>query len=341
MAITPTAGATANTILAGASFLIFPSGTLTNLQTVIVCVSIDGTSTVSNISDSSGTNLYTFRSGVTNGSSVRSEIWSANITAPTASRTINVVFSSSSLASAAYEEYAGVSSIGNIATPATGTNAYPDALVLTQDSNNWVVGALAVDTNSGDTFSTFEGIIRQSIIPTLTTSSTALVDNTGIPVATYSCGIRVSNATRVWAATGLELRTGGTPVIITDSVAFVAPVMSPSYIPAPQIRSFIPAPQFKATTIGNALVNVAYSFTFLINNGGVTPYSFSIVDGTLPQGLTLNQLTGVISGTPTVLGVSAFTLLVEDRNGWGQLQTFSLQIVSTFATGGGSYTFVS
>src|SRR5437762_242950 len=34
--------------------------------------------------------------------------------------------------------------------------------------------------------------------------------------------------------------------------------------------------------------------------GGATPYSFSVVDGSLPSGLSLNSTTGYVTGTPTV-----------------------------------------
>ena len=46
--------------------------------------------------------------------------------------------------------------------------------------------------------------------------------------------------------------------------------------------------------------------------GGKTPYTWSIVDGSLPPGLTLNSTTGVISGTPTTLGNYIFMVQVTD-----------------------------
>ena len=41
----------------------------------------------------------------------------------------------------------------------------------------------------------------------------------------------------------------------------------------------------------------------LVATGGVPPYTFSIVSGSLPPGLTLNTSTGAITGTPTTAGV--------------------------------------
>ncbi|MHC4714723.1 MAG: Ig domain-containing protein, partial [Planctomycetota bacterium] len=60
-------------------------------------------------------------------------------------------------------------------------------------------------------------------------------------------------------------------------------------------------------------MDVAYSET-LAATGGVTPYSWSIVSGSLPTGLSLNSGTGEISGTPTTGGTSNFTVRATDSN---------------------------
>jgi len=48
--------------------------------------------------------------------------------------------------------------------------------------------------------------------------------------------------------------------------------------------------------------------------GGAQPYTWSILSGGLPPGLTLSS-TGVISGTPTIAGGFAFTMQVRDQLG--------------------------
>jgi hypothetical protein len=50
---------------------------------------------------------------------------------------------------------------------------------------------------------------------------------------------------------------------------------------------------------------------------GQPPYTWGFVTtapGTLPPGLTLNNAAGVISGTPTVEGMSTFTIQVTDSD---------------------------
>jgi aminopeptidase N len=50
----------------------------------------------------------------------------------------------------------------------------------------------------------------------------------------------------------------------------------------------------------------------LIAKGGTLPYIWSLVSGNLPDGLTLDSLTGIIAGTPSVLDSFDFMVKVKD-----------------------------
>jgi uncharacterized protein YhjY with autotransporter beta-barrel domain len=63
-----------------------------------------------------------------------------------------------------------------------------------------------------------------------------------------------------------------------------------------------------------AVAGKPYSQT-VVASGGTAPYTYSIAAGALPPGLTLNAATGVISGTPTAIGVASFTIQARDVNG--------------------------
>jgi large repetitive protein len=49
--------------------------------------------------------------------------------------------------------------------------------------------------------------------------------------------------------------------------------------------------------------------------GGIGTYTYSLVSGSLPPGLSLSPPTGWITGTPTALGVSNYRIRVQDSNG--------------------------
>ncbi len=78
---------------------------------------------------------------------------------------------------------------------------------------------------------------------------------------------------------------------------------------------------------GTAQVGVAYSSS-LVATGGEPPYTFSIITGSLPPGLTLNPSTGAITGTPTTYGTYTFTAqVVDSRNNSAGTATASCTIV--------------
>lgn len=69
---------------------------------------------------------------------------------------------------------------------------------------------------------------------------------------------------------------------------------------------------FNSGTLPQGQNGSAYSFT-LTATGGTAPYTFAI--SALPAGLSLNTSTGVISGTPSAVGSTAYTATVTDANG--------------------------
>lgn len=84
------------------------------------------------------------------------------------------------------------------------------------------------------------------------------------------------------------------------------------------------------TSMPAGSVGVAYSQA-IAATGGVTPYSWSVVSGSLPGGLSLGSSTGVVSGTPTAAGTSYFTVQVSDSQQPADTDTQALSIVVTAA----------
>ncbi|MES2593681.1 MAG: GEVED domain-containing protein, partial [Verrucomicrobiota bacterium] len=71
--------------------------------------------------------------------------------------------------------------------------------------------------------------------------------------------------------------------------------------------------------------NTAYGQTF-VASGGTGPYTWSVSSGSLPAGLTLASSTGILSGTPTTLGSSTFTLRTQDTYGCAGTLAYTVQV---------------
>jgi hypothetical protein len=103
-------------------------------------------------------------------------------------------------------------------------------------------------------------------------------------------------------------------------------VVSATGAPAPGC----PAITLTPATLPNAARGVAFTQT-LAGSGGTGPYTFAVTTGTLPAGVTLTPA-GVLSGTPTTLGTSTFTIRGTDVNGCFAERTFTVSIVTAVPT---------
>jgi hypothetical protein len=84
------------------------------------------------------------------------------------------------------------------------------------------------------------------------------------------------------------------------------------------------APTISTVSLPAGAVNTAYSQT-LAATGGTTLYSWSVSSGTLPAGLSLSAA-GVLSGTPTTVESSSFTVRVAGANSASSSKDFSVTI---------------
>jgi hypothetical protein len=92
-----------------------------------------------------------------------------------------------------------------------------------------------------------------------------------------------------------------------------------------------PIPTLSLTgSLPNATLGVPYSQT-LTATGGITPYTYSITAGSLPAGLSMSSA-GVISGTPTAVGASSFTVTVTDSEPTRQTASLPLVLLVVYPT---------
>lgn len=79
------------------------------------------------------------------------------------------------------------------------------------------------------------------------------------------------------------------------------------------------------TSLNTAVPNTGFSQT-LNASGGLAPYTWSIIAGSLPTGLVLNPATGSLAGIPTSIGTSTFTVQVTDKNGSTNQKQFTMPV---------------
>ncbi len=87
------------------------------------------------------------------------------------------------------------------------------------------------------------------------------------------------------------------------------------------------APSITTQRLPKAFVRSSYSAT-LSATGGTAPYTWSVVDGALPAGVSLVPATGAFTGNPSATGVFFFTVQVADGNQQTQTKGLSIEVVS-------------
>lgn len=142
-------------------------------------------------------------------------------------------------------------------------------------------------------------------------------------------GLTLDPSTGTISGTPTATGTSSFDVFVTDSNG-----MTPEGAVTLSLTINAPPPlSITTTSLPNGTQNTAYN-TGLLVNGGLSPYNWSLTTGTLPAGISLNNSTGAISGTPTASGTSNFTVQVTDAT--AQTATRALSITINPSGGGGS-----
>jgi hypothetical protein len=180
-------------------------------------------------------------------------------------------------------------------TPVTGTTAVSVTTTSLPGANQNAAYSATISATGGTTPYTWS-IISGSLPAGLTLgTSSGIISGTptGSGTSTFTVQVMDANAQTATASLTLTVNAQAQPPVITT------------------------------TSLPGGTQNAAYSAT-VSATGGTTPYSWSIVSGSLPAGLTLGTSSGVISGTPTGSGTATFKIQVVDAN--AQTATASLSL---------------
>jgi hypothetical protein len=175
-------------------------------------------------------------------------------------------------------------------------------------------------------------IAAQPVSQTVTAGQTASfsVTATGTAPLTYQWkknGTAISGATSAsytTPATSTSDSGGQFTVAASNTVGTVT-----SNTATLTVNAATSALQITTVQLPDGLVGGPYS-SALNASGGSTPYSWSVLSGSLPNGLTLNSA-GSISGTPTVAGSFPFTMQVKDAAGQSASGNFTINVVTAAA----------
>lgn len=114
-----------------------------------------------------------------------------------------------------------------------------------------------------------------------------------------------------------DQRNGNTPRLIGANVDIGAFERNISFTPATlpsSIQNYTYNQQVTPTRI--------YGFA----GGNLAPFTYSIISGSLPPGLSLNTSTGAITGSLTQAGAFPFTIKVVDTDGIAGVQAYNIQV---------------
>ncbi len=216
-----------------------------------------------------------------------------------------------------------ITSVGRVSGTPTSAGAYPMIVRVTDAIGNSYQAAMTVrisSTNLSLATTSLSGAsagmpYTQTILATGGTGPYTYVVNSGA----LAPGLTISNMGTI-TGTATTVGTYNFSVQATDSTGALTQSNYTLLVGAS-------SPRILANTIPNFAVNTAI-MNSLRTQGGTAPYTYTIMSGTLPPGVTLSPA-GAVRGTPTSTGSFPLTIRVTDAAGF----TSTSEIVLNINTG--------
>ena len=286
------------------------SGRSTTSATVLITVSNSSAPTISITSPASGATVSgtvaVSTSVSSNTTSVQFKVDGANSGAAVTTAPFGFSLNTTTLSN-------GSHSLSAVATNSASQTATSATVTITVNNSS----APSISITSPASGATVSGTVAVSTsVSSNTTSVQFKVDgtNTGAAVtsAPFSLSLNtktLSNGSHVLTATA---RNSAAQTATSPAIAIIVnnPLLS-----------------IVTTSFPNGPVQVSYTAS-LQASGGTAPYSWSVLSGQLPTGLSLSPSTGTISGMPTVAGSFSFTIQVKDSAAATTSAAFSINITT-------------
>ncbi|MCH7979707.1 MAG: putative Ig domain-containing protein, partial [Acidobacteria bacterium] len=167
-----------------------------------------------------------------------------------------------------------------------------------------------------------DGVVGQSYSATVTASGGTIPYNW--EVGTLPPGLRSAVSRDILTISGVPERAVELSVKITVTDSGRIPLTDSQ--PFTIIISPPPLAITTSSSLPEGTVGTAYSQT-LAATGGTTPYSWSVIEGSLPPRLALDSRTGEISGTPTTAETYRFAVQVTDATDDTDSRNFAISIL--------------
>ncbi len=211
-------------------------------------------------------------------------------------------------------------------TPTTG-GAFPFTLMVTDNQANTAAADLSITIGAAVTItispsSLPAGSIGTAYSQSLTANGGTAPYSLAVTAGSLPAGLSLNGA--VISGTPTTAATSNFTVTATDANQATGTAALSIVVTA------VPAVSITTTSLSKGTVGAAYSQT-LAATGGASPYTWSILTGTLPAGLTLNASSGAIAGTPTAAATSNFTVQVSDVNKLTAQQALSIVVSAAVA----------
>jgi alpha-tubulin suppressor-like RCC1 family protein len=226
-----------------------------------------------------------------------------------------------------------------IAPPVVSSTTFLVTAVATQGANSinatsfsvTVIPALAIASSPSGTLNGEVGVPFASTAPmvsgavgtvsyTLLQGSTPFAIGTACPGLSFSSGVISGQPSPTCSVANLAIQA--------SDAGDGATATSPTFAVNVSNSLSTPTGSFTASVIAGS----AYSSGPLTETGGVAPYTWSLASSSLPTGLSLSSLTGILSGIPITAGTFTFAVKVTDAVGAVSSASANQTVTVTAAT---------